>query len=115
WDGMSDRKAMEGREDQPVRAYDETEFGVPGRDDAILEEWSPLKDMERIRAPVFIVQGVHDPITPQEQADRMVAALRARRVPVEYMLLPNEGHGVVRRENRIAYLARVVRFLHTEL
>ena len=113
--GMSDLKTMEALEDQSVHAYDETEFGVLGQDDPILEEWSPIKGMARIRTPVFIYQGVHDPITPQEQADRMVAALRARKVPVEYLLLDNEGHGVVRRENRIVYLARVVRFLHEQL
>jgi dipeptidyl aminopeptidase/acylaminoacyl peptidase len=71
--------------------------------------------MSKIAAPVFIYQGVNDPVTPREQADRMVAALRERKVPVEYMLLDNEGHGVVRRENRIAYLARVVRFLGEHL
>jgi len=113
--GMSDLKTMEALEDQTIRAYDETEFGLLGKDDAVLEEWSPIKDMARIQAPVFIYQGVHDPITPQEQADRMVAALRARKVPVEYLLIDNEGHGVVRRENRIVYLARVVRFLHEKL
>jgi len=113
--GMSDLKTMEALEDQTIRAYDETEFGALGKDDAVLEEWSPIKDMARIQAPVFIYQGVHDPITPQEQADRMVAALRARKVPVEYLLIDNEGHGVVRRENRIVYYARVVRFLHDRL
>ncbi len=109
--GMSDLKTMEELEDQTIRAYDETEFGVLGKDDAILAEWSPLKDMTRIIAPVFIYQGVNDPVTPKEQADRMVKALRGRKVPVEYMLLADEGHGLVRRANRIAYLSRVVRFL----
>ena len=113
--GMSDLKTMEELEDQTIRAYDETEFGVLGKDDAVLEEWSPLKDMTRIVAPVFIYQGVNDPVTPKEQADRIVRALRERQIPVEYMLLADEGHGVVRRENRVAYLARVVRFFEEHL
>jgi dipeptidyl aminopeptidase/acylaminoacyl peptidase len=113
--GMSDLKTMEELEDQTIRAYDETEFGMLGRDNALLAEWSPLKDMTRIAAPVFIYQGVNDPVTPREQADRMVRALRERKVPVEYMLVADEGHGVVRRENRITYLARVVRFLGEHL
>jgi len=113
--GMSDLKTMEELEDQTLRAYDETEFGALGVDNALLAEWSPLHDMSKIAAPVFIYQGANDPVTPQEQADRMVQALRARKVPVEYMLLADEGHGVVRRENRIAYLSRVIRFLGEHL
>ena len=56
-------------------------------------------------APVFVYQGVRDPVTPQHEADQIVAALRRRGIPVEYMLIANEGHGVTRRENLIAYLA----------
>ncbi|HTE54731.1 MAG TPA: prolyl oligopeptidase family serine peptidase, partial [Kofleriaceae bacterium] len=95
--GMSDLKTMEELEDQTIRAYDETEFGALGAENALLAEWSPLHDMSKITAPVFIYQGANDPVTPREQADRMVQALRARKVPVEYMLLADEGHGVVRR------------------
>jgi dipeptidyl aminopeptidase/acylaminoacyl peptidase len=113
--GMSDLKTMEQLEDQSIRVYDETEFGALGHDDEILEAWSPLKDASKISSPVFIYQGANDPITPREQADRMVLALRQRGVPVEYMLIGNEGHGIVRRENRLAYLARVIRFLHERL
>ncbi len=90
-------------------------FAALGVDDALLAEWSPLDDMGKVTAPVFIYQGANDPVTPQEQADRMVRALRARKVPVEYMLLADEGHGVIRRENRIAYLSRVIRFLGEHL
>ena len=62
-------------------------------------------------APVFVYQGVRDPVTPQHEADQIVTALRRRGIPVEYMLIANEGHGVTRRENLIAYLARSYRFL----
>jgi dipeptidyl aminopeptidase/acylaminoacyl peptidase len=109
--GMSDLRTMEKLEDQAIRVYDETEFGVLGKEDDLLFEWSPLKYVDAIVAPVFVYQGVHDPITPQNEADQIVRALRQRAVPVEYMLLPDEGHGIVRRTNRVEYLARVARFL----
>jgi dipeptidyl aminopeptidase/acylaminoacyl peptidase len=66
-------------------------------------------------APVFVYQGVRDPVTPQHEADQIVAALRRRGIPVEYMLIANEGHGVTRRENLIAYLARSYRFVAEHL
>ena len=109
--GMSNLVTMEQLEDQTIRAFDDTEFGVLGKDDALLVEWSPITQVDRIVAPVFVYQGVRDPVTPQHEADQIVAALRRRGVPVEYMLLANEGHGVTRRENIIAFFARSYRFL----
>jgi dipeptidyl aminopeptidase/acylaminoacyl peptidase len=109
--GMSNLKTMEQLEDQTIRSYDDTEFGVLGKDDALLEAWSPITAVDQITAPVFVYQGVRDPVTPRHEADQIVAALRQRHVPVEYMLIANEGHGVTRRENLLAYLARSYRFL----
>jgi len=109
--GMSNLKTMEELEDQTIRAFDDTEFGVLGKDDALLTEWSPITAVDKIVAPVFVYQGVRDPVTPQHEADQIVSALRKRNVPVEYMLIENEGHGVTRRENLIAYLARSYRFV----
>jgi dipeptidyl aminopeptidase/acylaminoacyl peptidase len=113
--GMSNLKTMEQLEDQTVRVYDETEFGALGKDDAILTQWSPLTHVDAVVAPVFVYQGVKDPITPQDEADQIVAALRRRHIPVEYMLIENEGHGVTRRENKIAFLVRSYRFLAQQL
>jgi dipeptidyl aminopeptidase/acylaminoacyl peptidase len=109
--GMSNLKTMEQLEDQTIRSFDDTEFGVLGKDDALLEAWSPITAVDQITAPVFVYQGVRDPVTPRAEADQIVAALRRRSVPVEYMLIANEGHGVTRRENVLAYLARSYRFL----
>jgi dipeptidyl aminopeptidase/acylaminoacyl peptidase len=109
--GMSDLRTMERLEDQAIRVYDETEFGVLGKEDELLYAWSPIKYVDAIRSPVFVYQGANDAITPQNEADQMVKALRHRKVPVEYMLLPDEGHGIVRRDNRAVFLARVARFL----
>jgi dipeptidyl aminopeptidase/acylaminoacyl peptidase len=113
--GMSNLKTMEQLEDQTIRVYDETEFGALGKEDALLTAWSPLTHVEAVVSPVFVYQGVKDPITPQDEADQIVAALRRRHVPVEYMLLENEGHSVTRRENKIAYLVRSYRFVADQL
>jgi dipeptidyl aminopeptidase/acylaminoacyl peptidase len=113
--GMSDLRTMEKLEDQLLRMYDETEFGILGKEDDLLWEWSPLKYVDHIAAPLFVYQGVHDPISPQNEADQIVRAVRARNMPVEYMLLSDEGHGVVRRENIIRFWARTYRFLEEAL
>jgi dipeptidyl aminopeptidase/acylaminoacyl peptidase len=113
--GMSDLRTMEKLEDQAIRVYDETEFGILGKEDELLFEWSPLKYVDAIAAPLFVYQGVNDPVTPQNEADQIVQALRKRNVSVEYMLVANERHGIVRRENRAEFLARSARFLEQHL
>jgi dipeptidyl aminopeptidase/acylaminoacyl peptidase len=109
--GMSDLRTMERLEDQAIRVYDETEFGTLGKDDKLLAEWSPLTYVDEIVAPLFVYQGKNDPITPQIEADQMVKVVRRRGVAVEYMLLADEGHGIVRRQNHALFLARAARFL----
>ena len=48
---------------------------------------------------------------PREEADQVVQALRARKVPVEYQVAANEGHSLNHRENRAEFFVRVARFL----
>src|SRR5207244_2346979 len=43
------------------------------------------------------------------------AALKAKGLPYEYLLLPDEGHGLARPENRETYYAAVERFLAEHL
>jgi dipeptidyl aminopeptidase/acylaminoacyl peptidase len=98
-----------------IRAVLSEEFGDPEKDAELLAAYSPLKDADKIVAPLFVYQGQNDPRVPRAEADQIVKALRARNVPVEYMVADNEGHSLDRRENRIAYLARVTRFLGDNL
>jgi dipeptidyl aminopeptidase/acylaminoacyl peptidase len=92
-----------------------TEFGVPDKDAALINAFSPIHDADKIVAPLFIYQGQNDSRVPRVHADIMVRALRSRHVPVEYMVAANEGHSVGHRENQVAFLARAVRFLEDQL
>jgi len=47
----------------------------------------------------------------EEHANQIVAALQARRIPVTYVLYPDEGHGFVRPENALSFNAIAERFL----
>jgi dipeptidyl aminopeptidase/acylaminoacyl peptidase len=113
--GMSNLVTMEQMEDQAIRQFDDTEFGKLGADDALLREWSPITYVDQIVRPLFVYQGVNDPVTPQHEADQIVEAVKKRNVPVEYMLLPDEGHGINRRENTIQYLVRSYRFVTSHM
>jgi dipeptidyl aminopeptidase/acylaminoacyl peptidase len=71
---------------------------------------SPLYAAGRIRCPVIFFQGLKDRVVPPVQAERMVRALRAKQVPVEYLSFPEEGHGFRRRETLQAALEAELAF-----
>ena len=47
----------------------------------------------------------------KDQSDRAVEKLRARKVPVHYLVIPGEGHGFSKNENRLAAFQVTDRFL----
>jgi len=77
----------------------------------LLQERSPLFFASAIQAPLLVGQGGRDPRVPRAESDQIVAALTARRSPVTYLLFPNEGHGLTRPQNRLAWHAATEGFL----
>lgn len=78
---------------------------------ALLQARSPLARADRIRRPLLVVQGGNDPRVPRSESDRLVKALEARAIPVTYLLFPDEGHGLARAANRLAFCAVAEAFL----
>ncbi|MBR0646714.1 S9 family peptidase [Plastoroseomonas hellenica] len=91
------------------------EYGDPVRDAELLESLSPLHKAAAIRCPLFVAQGMTDPRVPPQESEQIVAALRARDIPVEYLTFPDEGHGFLKRDNRRAAYRRVLAFLARHL
>jgi acetyl esterase/lipase len=100
---------------QWLRAVWVDEFGDLDKDVALLAEFSPLRDVDHIVAPLYVYAGQNDPRVPREESDQVVLALRRRSVPVEYQVAPNEGHSLAHRENRVEFMTRVARFLEDNL
>jgi dipeptidyl aminopeptidase/acylaminoacyl peptidase len=91
------------------------EYGDPVRDAELLERLSPLHKAGLIRCPMLVAQGLTDPRVPPQESEQIVAALRRREVPVDYVTFPDEGHGFLKRDNRrLIYLA-VAEFLTRHL
>ena len=84
-------------------------------DAAYQHDRSPIHYVDKIVRPLFVYAGANDPRVPRSEDDTIVKALRARGVPVEYMLAANEGHTVDRRETKIELLTRTARFLEDAL
>jgi dipeptidyl aminopeptidase/acylaminoacyl peptidase len=81
----------------------------------LLQERSPLHSAGAIAKPLLIGQGANDPRVKQAEADQIIAAMRAKGLPVTYVLYPEEGHGFAEPANRISFFAIAEAFLATHL
>ena len=78
---------------------------------ALLIERSPLTSADKIKTPLLIAQGANDPRVNHAESEQIVIALRDRGFPVEYLLIPDEGHGFARPVNNMASLMASEKFL----
>ena len=62
---------------------------------------SPVYQVDKIKKPLFVIQGGNDPRVNINEADQIVKTLRAKGFDVPYMVKYNEGHGYQREENNI--------------
>jgi dipeptidyl aminopeptidase/acylaminoacyl peptidase len=69
---------------------------------ALLIERSPLTSAAKIKTPLMIAQGANDARVNHAESEQIVVALRDRGFPVEYLLIPDEGHGFARPVNNMA-------------
>lgn len=93
--------------------YDE--MGDPKTDAERHRAISPLFHARNIVKPILVVQGANDPRVLQVESDELVAAIKANNVPVEYLLFPDEGHGFLRKQNRISASEAYLKFLDKHL
>ena len=73
--------------------YSDRLVGTLPEAEPIYRARSPLFFADQVSCPVIFFQGLDDPIVLPAQAEIMVAALRARGVPVAYLAFPGESHG----------------------
>ncbi|MGH7293334.1 MAG: S9 family peptidase, partial [Polyangiaceae bacterium] len=109
--GVANLHTMLRSTDQAIRAGFVDEFGDLDKDGALLDEYSPSRDFDKMAFPLFVYAGQNDPRVPRSESDQIVVALRGKGLPVEYMVAANEGHSLDRRDTKIEFLTRVVRFL----
>lgn len=89
--------------------------GDPETEAAFLMERSPISYVDRIVAPLFVIQGANDPRVVQAESDQIVERLRARGVPVRYDVYEDEGHGFTKRVNEMRAYRDTAAFLAEHL
>ncbi|MEP7199142.1 MAG: S9 family peptidase [Chloroflexota bacterium] len=93
------------------RAHREAEYGSLERDRELLTRISPIHRVDQIRAPLIVIHGANDPRVPLSETEQLVKAVRARNVPVELLVYPDEGHGLVKLANKLDAYPKVAEFL----
>lgn len=88
-----------------------TRVGNPDTEEELLQSRSPLFKVDQIKIPLLIAQGANDPRVKQAESEQIVAAMKRKGIPYEYLLFPDEGHGFVKPENRLTFYAAVEKFL----
>ncbi len=69
--------------------------------EADMRSRSPITMVDRMTTPLLVAQGANDARVVQAESDNIVAPLRERGVPVEYVLATDEGHGFDNTENQV--------------
>nr|WP_314492502.1 S9 family peptidase [uncultured Chryseobacterium sp.] len=67
----------------------------------IAKEVSPVFQIDKIKKPLFVVQGANDPRVNINESDQIVKALRSKGFEVPYMVKYDEGHGFGKEPNRL--------------
>ncbi len=93
------------------RRQREVEYGRLDKDIEFLRRISPMRKIDQIKTPLFVIHGKNDPRVPYTEAEQLVKALKDREAIVEYKLYDDEGHGISKLKNRLDLYPRVADFL----
>jgi dipeptidyl aminopeptidase/acylaminoacyl peptidase len=113
--GMADLETFYSGTEPWIAAAAVTKYGDPVADRELLRLLSPIHGIDRVRAPVLVVHGRNDTHVPLGEAEQVVAALRERGVPHDYLRFDDEGHEVRGTTNRAELVRAVVRWVGQHL
>jgi dipeptidyl aminopeptidase/acylaminoacyl peptidase len=100
---------------KPLREMFYEMIGHPINDKEQLIATSPIFNVDKIKTPLLIAQGVNDPRVKKDQSDQLVESLSKRGVSVDYILKNNEGHGFSNEENLFEFYRAVEAFLQKHI
>jgi dipeptidyl aminopeptidase/acylaminoacyl peptidase len=103
--GMSDLSTFYRNTEPWIADSAYSEYGHPIGDRELLEQLSPLRRADALVAPLLVVHGAHDTNVPVSESEQIVDALRQIGRDVRYLLFGNDGHGIIKRENRATLAA----------
>jgi dipeptidyl aminopeptidase/acylaminoacyl peptidase len=90
-------------------------IGHPEEDRDFLLERSPRTHLDALAAPMLVIQGRNDPRVVVGESDRLVDELRSQGKDIEYLVFDDEGHDMVKHENKVTAYAAILDFFRERL
>jgi dipeptidyl aminopeptidase/acylaminoacyl peptidase len=109
--GMSDLETFYRDTEPWIASAAYPKYGYPIQDGELLRAVSPLRRADRVGTPVLFIHGLNDTNVPPSEYVQMKAALDARGVPTDALVLDDEGHEFVKAVNRRRIAAAMVAWL----
>jgi dipeptidyl aminopeptidase/acylaminoacyl peptidase len=102
---------------ETMRKFFNEQVGDPNdpKDAERLRKQSPLFSVDKIKAPLLVVQGGNDPRCKLPESKQIVIAMRDLGRDVEYLIADDEGHGFAGADNRSAFRVAQEKFFAKHL
>jgi dipeptidyl aminopeptidase/acylaminoacyl peptidase len=113
--GIVNFKTFFAQSEPWMGAISTIEYGHPTEQAELLDRLSPIHSLDRIQAALMVQHGQNDTNVPIVEAEQIVAVMKKRGRPVEYVMFPDEGHGFRKVDNRVRSVVEVVAFFEKHL
>jgi pimeloyl-ACP methyl ester carboxylesterase len=90
-------------------------LGHPEKDRDFLLERSPYSYINNIKCPLLVMQGANDPRVIERESRDVVENLRAAGKDVDYIVFEDEGHDVIKYENKVRCYNSITNFFKQHL
>ena len=90
-------------------------IGNPEKDKDFLTERSPSTYIDKVSCAMMMIQGRNDPRVVEAETHDVVDRLKARGLPVEYLVFEDEGHDVIKFKNRVKCYEAIEEFFSKHL
>jgi dipeptidyl aminopeptidase/acylaminoacyl peptidase len=79
------------------------------------KKWSPNEFVPKFATPTLVTHGELDYRVPVDQGLQLFTALQRRNVPSKLVVFPDEGHWVLKPQNRVFWYREVLGWLDSYL
>jgi dipeptidyl aminopeptidase/acylaminoacyl peptidase len=97
------------------KPYFKIALGDAVEDREFLVDRSPKTHIDHIACPLLVIQGKNDPRVVERESHDLVEYLRSTGKTVDYLMFENEGHDVLKYENRVRCYEAIAQFFTTYL
>jgi len=93
------------------QAHRSEEYGDIVRHRALFDRISPIRHIDRLRAPLLVLHGTRDPRVPFGESVQIVDALQLRQRKVRFETFDYAGHGFIRPDDKARVYRAVAEWL----